>query len=133
MGPKLKLWIGDSRGQWEGNTLVIDVTNNNSKGPLSRAGDFASDKVHNVVRINFIDAHHARYEALFDDPSVYTRPWTFGFDLKRGIMEQPSGDNGSAGDTNYEQWEEACYEGMNNEVDRALIAAAPIGTDPSQK
>jgi len=48
-------------------------------------------------------------------------------------MEQPSGDNGSGGDTNYEQWEEACYEGMNNEVDRALTSAAPIGTDPSQK
>jgi hypothetical protein len=133
VGTKLKLWMGDSRGHWEGNTLVIDVTNNNSKGRLSRAGDFASDKVHNVVRINFIDAHHARYEAQFDDPSVYTGPWTFGFDLKRGIMEQTSGDNGSGGDANYEQWEEACYEGMNNEVDRALTSAEPIGTDPSQK
>ena len=133
VGPKIKLWMGDSRGHWEDNTLVIDVTNNNSKGRLSRAGDFARDKVHNVVRIKFIDAHHARYEAVFDDPSVYTKPWTFGFDLKRGIMEQTSGTDGSGGDGNYEQWEEACYEGMNNDVDRSLTTAATVSAGPAQK
>ena len=110
IGQDLKLWMGDSRGHWEGNTLVVDITNNNSKGRLSRAGDFASDKLHVTARLQFIDADHMRYEAKFDDPSTYTRPWTFGFDMKRAIFgaENPTGDY-----AHYEQWEEACYEGMS--------------------
>jgi hypothetical protein len=130
-GASVKLWMGDSRGHWEGNTLVIDVTNNNSKGRLSRAGDFASDKVHNTVRIKFLDAHSARYEAVFDDPSVYTKPWTFGFDLKRGVMGGEGGDP-NHNDANYEQWEEACTEGMNNEVDRSLRTTGPGNREPLQ-
>ena len=39
----IKLWNGDSRGRWEGNTLIVDVTNNNSKARLARTGEFASD------------------------------------------------------------------------------------------
>ena len=130
-GANVKLWMGDSRGHWEGNTLVMDVTNNNSKGRLSRAGDFASDEVHNTVRIQFIDAQHAKYEAVFEDPSVYTRPWTFGFDLKRGVMGGEGGDP-NHNDANYEQWEEACTEGMNNEVDRSLRTTGPGNGEPAQ-
>lgn len=115
-GPNVKLWMGDSRGHWDGNTLVIDVTNNNSKGRLSRAGDFASDKAHITTRIKFIDAEHARFEATYDDPSVYTRPWTFGFDLKRAIFGE---SNPNKDDEHYEQWEEACYEGLTP-VDTSL-------------
>jgi hypothetical protein len=119
IGPNIKLWMGDSRGHWEGNTLVVDVTNNNSKGRLSRAGDFASDKVHIVERFEFLDENHMLYRAVFDDPSVYTRPWTFGFDMKRGIFGEsnPTGD-----DAHYEAWEEACWEGMRD-IDRSLRAA----------
>jgi hypothetical protein len=109
IGSSLKLWMGDSRGHWEGNTLVVDVTNNNSKGRLSRAGDFASDKLHVIERFEFLDADHLRYRAVFDDPSTYTRPWTFGFDLKRAIF---GAENPTKDDAHYEQWEEACYEGM---------------------
>jgi hypothetical protein len=119
IGPNIKLWMGDSRGHWEGNTLVVDVTNNNSKGRLSRAGDFASDKVHIVERFEFLDENHMRYRAVFDDPTVYTRPWTFGFDMKRGIFGEsnPTGD-----DAHYEAWEEACWEGMRD-IDRSLRTA----------
>ena len=109
VGANLKLWMGDSRGHWEGNTLVVDVTNNNSKGRLSRAGDFASDKLHVTERFEFLDADHMKYSAIFDDPSTYTRPWTFGFDMKRAIFGE---SNPTKDDTHYEQWEEACYEGM---------------------
>jgi hypothetical protein len=112
----LKLWMGDSRGHWEGATLVVDVTNNNSKGRLSRAGDFADDKLHVVERFQFIDADHMKYEARFDDPTAYTRPWTFGFDMKRAIFGE---SNPTKDDSHYEQWEEACYEGMKP-VDYAL-------------
>ena len=102
-----------------GNTLVIDVTNENAKGRLSRAGDFSSDKVHNTVRITFPDANHARYEAVFDDPATYTRPWTFGFDLKRGIFGGDGGGAGGQDQSHYEQWEEACHEGVHD-IDSSL-------------
>jgi len=123
VGENIKLWMGDSRGHWEGTTLVIDVTNNNAKGRLSRAGDFSSDKVHHVVRMKFLDANTLKYEATFDDPSVYTRPWTFGLDMKRGLF---GGDGASdADEPTYEQWEEACVEGLR-EVDTALRPQAGI-------
>jgi hypothetical protein len=123
----IKLWMGDSRGHWEGNTLVVDVANSNSKGRLSRSGDFASDKVHIVERFTFLDANRARYEAVFDDPSVYTRPWTFGLDLKRGVF-----DEGAlrSGDENYEHWEEACHEGLKD-VDSSL--RSPASANPERK
>ncbi|HMD48102.1 MAG TPA: hypothetical protein VKG79_03350, partial [Bryobacteraceae bacterium] len=108
-GANIKLWMGDSRGHWEGNTLVVDVTNNNSKGRLSRAGDFASDKLRVTERFEFQDADHMQYRAVLDDPSTYTRPWTFGFDMKRSIF---GAENPTKDDAHYEQWEEACYEGM---------------------
>jgi len=114
VGENLKLWMGDSRGHWEGTTLVVDVTNNNSKGRLSRAGDFASDKVHIVERFEFLDANNLKYGARFDDPSVYTRPWTFGFELKKDVFGSYGVDQ-----LTYEHWEEACYEGMRD-VDRSL-------------
>lgn len=116
VGSSLKLWMGDSRGHWEGTTLVVDVTNNNSKGRLSRAGDFADDHLHVVERFQFLDNNHLRYEARFDDPTVYTRPWTFGFNLKRAIFGE---SNPTKDDAHYEQWEEACYEGMKP-VDSSL-------------
>ena len=119
VGENLKLWMGDSRGHWEGTTLVVDVTNNNSKGRLSRAGDFASDKVHVTERFQFLDQNRVKYSAVFDDPTVYTRPWTFGFDLKRGNF---GGEGNPTSDPNYEQWEEACHEGMHYDVDASLRA-----------
>jgi hypothetical protein len=124
VGSKIKLWMGDSRGHWEGNTLVVDVTSNNAKGRLSRSADFSSDKVHYVIRITFLDADNARYEAVFDDPSVYSRPWTFGLDLKRGIFGE---SNPLHDDEHYEQWEEACYEGMRD-IDRSLRSGNPKST-----
>jgi len=108
--PEMRSWMGDSRGHWEGNTLVVDVANNNAKGRLSRAGDFASDTLHVSERFEFLDADHMKYRAVFDDPATYTRPWTFGFDMKRAIF---GGENPTKDDSHYEQWEEACYEGMN--------------------
>jgi hypothetical protein len=116
IGSNLKLWFGDSRGHWEGNTLVVDTTNNNAKGRLSRAGDFSSDKVHYTERFIFIDANHFRYEARFDDPSVYTRPWTFAFDEHRAFFGGdggvPVGPVSAESQAKFENWEEACQEGL---------------------
>jgi hypothetical protein len=116
IGNDLKLWFGDSRGHWEGNTLVVDTTSNNAKGRLSRAGDFSSDKVHYKEKFIFTDPDHFRYEAVFDDPSVYTRPWTFAIDEKRsyfgGDGGVPAGKVTEESQAKFEIWEEACHEGL---------------------
>ena len=106
LGDSIKLWMGDSRGHWEGNTLVIDVRNNNSKSRLSNEGDFASENLHIVERYTFLDGQSMKYEATLDDPSVYTRPWKIASDFHRTHT-----------DPTYEQWEEACHEGERNVED----------------
>jgi len=116
IGNDLKLWFGDSRGHWEGTTLVVDTTSNNAKGRLSRAGDFSSDKVHYTERFKFTGPNTLRYEATFDDPSVYTRPWTFAIDEKRGYFGGdggvPTGPVTAESQAKFELWEEACQEGL---------------------
>jgi hypothetical protein len=107
---KLKLWMSNSRGHWEGNTLVVDVANSNSKGRLDNIGDFASDKVHIVERFTFNDAKSFDYHATFDDPTVYTRPWTLYAKYVRQHLDEPD----------YEPWEEACQEGEKNSGESLL-------------
>jgi len=100
LGSNMTLWMGDGRGHWENNTLVIDTTNLNGKPRLSVAGDFFSDKAHLVERFTFIDANSMNYEVTIDDPTVFTRPWTMRVAEKR----RPD----------YEFWEFACHEGEQN-------------------
>jgi hypothetical protein len=76
LGSDIKLWMGDSRGHWEGNTLVIDVSNLNAKFRLSVVGDFFSDNAHLAERLTFVDANTLNYEVTINDPTVFTRPWT---------------------------------------------------------
>ncbi|HVY34446.1 MAG TPA: hypothetical protein VG960_08485 [Caulobacteraceae bacterium] len=106
----VKLWMGNSRGHWEGNTLVVDIQNENSKGRLDNIGDFSSDKVHIVERYTFNDATSFDYRATFDDPSVYTRPWTLYAKYKRQHLDEPD----------YEPWEQACQEGEKNSSESLL-------------
>lgn len=116
IGNDIKLWGGDSRGHWEGTTLVVDTTSNNAKGRLSRAGDFSSDNVHYTERFKFTGPNTLRYEATFDDPTVYTQPWTFAVDEKRGFFGGDGGvPNGAVTQeeqAKFELWEEACQEGL---------------------
>jgi hypothetical protein len=111
-GERTKLWMGDSRGHWEGTTLVVDVTNLNAKGRLSALGDFSSDAVHMVERFVFVDARTMRYENTIEDASVYTRPWTIAANFARGRRAQGQ-----------EYWEDACHEGERS-ADSMLIPVA---------
>jgi hypothetical protein len=95
----VRLWLGTSRGHWEGNTLVVDVTNQNGRTWLDQAANFFSEAVHVVERFTLVDAHTIHYEARIDDPTVYTRPWTMVFAIRRVT------------DPRYEVFEEACHEG----------------------
>ncbi|MBI4886174.1 MAG: hypothetical protein HY824_03695 [Acidobacteria bacterium] len=102
----IKLWMGDSRGRWEGNTLVVDVTSKNDRTRFDIVGDFHSDGVHIRERFTPLDADTIRYEATFDDPQVYTRPFTMALTLGRAVRGEAA--------RSYQLMEEACHEGERN-------------------
>jgi hypothetical protein len=77
------LWMGDSRGHWEGDTLVVDVTNQNGKSWFDMAANFSSESIHVVERWKPVDSNTIHYEAVIEDPKLYTRPWTIGLDIHR--------------------------------------------------
>jgi hypothetical protein len=82
-GQNIKLWEGSSRGRWEGNTLVVDVSNNNDSPRLSVIGDFHSDKMRATERWTFADKDTLDYRCTVDDPLVFTKPWTMSLTFKR--------------------------------------------------
>jgi hypothetical protein len=83
--PPSDSWMGWSRGRWEGETLVIDVTGFREETWFDRAGNFHSDALHVVERFTPIDADHLAYEATIEDPKVFTRPWKMNMPLYRRI------------------------------------------------
>ena len=76
-------WMGWSRGRWEGDTLVVDVTGQREETWFDRAGDFHSDALHVVERYTPVSPYHLMYEATIEDPKVFTRPWKISFPLYR--------------------------------------------------
>ena len=78
-------WMGTSNGQWEGDTLVIDVTGMNGQSWLDRAGNFMSESAHVVERYTPLSPYHLQYEATIEDPKVFTRPWKISMPLYRVI------------------------------------------------
>jgi hypothetical protein len=112
VGQDIKLWQGDSRGHWEGNTLVIDVTNLKAKSRLDMVGNFYSPTAHFVERLTFADDKTINYQATVTDPAVYTQPWKF---TARFLRRFPNGSK-------YEVYEDACHEGERS-ADRMVIPA----------
>jgi len=83
-GEDIKLWEGDSRGRWEGNTLVIDLTNHNDSTRFDVMGNFHSDEMRVTERWTIVDQDTLEYRATIDDPNVYTKPWMIGVTFERG-------------------------------------------------
>ena len=69
------LWMGDSIGKWEGDTLVVDTTNFNDKTFIDRVGRPHSDALHLVERMRRIDPNSLEIAFTIDDPKAYTKPW----------------------------------------------------------
>jgi len=88
----IQSWMGDSRGHWEGNTLVVDTTNFK---PLAFQS-VSSEKLHVTERISRQDAETLRWEITIDDPDTWTKPWSMMIPLQRSA--QPV-------------YEYACHEG----------------------
>lgn len=103
LGPDIRLWMGDSRGRWDGNTLVIESTNFSARLAnrtwLDQSGNFYTDKAHTTQRFIPVDADTLIYEATIHDPTVFTQPWTLAMPLRR---QQDPG---------FELLEFACREG----------------------
>ncbi|HEY8521869.1 MAG TPA: hypothetical protein VIN61_17490 [Gammaproteobacteria bacterium] len=78
-------WMGWSNGRWEGDTLVVEVTGQNGQTWLDRAGNFGSANMRVVERYTPLGPNHLHYEALIEDPTVYTRPWKISLPLYRRI------------------------------------------------
>ena len=76
-------WMGWNVGKWEGDTLVIDVTDQMEETWFDRAGNYHSDALHVVERITPIDSNTLRYEATIEDPKVFSRPWKISMPLYR--------------------------------------------------
>jgi len=83
-GP-IEWWMGDSRGSWQGDTLVVDVVYVSGETWLDRAGDYHSPEMHVVERYTLIDRDHLQYEATIEDPKVFSRPWTMQMVLYRHV------------------------------------------------
>jgi hypothetical protein len=108
-------WLGDSRGRWEGPTLIIDTTNFRDAGWIAtHAGSGRlrgvphTSALHIVERLTRIDAATIIYEATIDDPGIYERPWTFSMPFVKS--------------DDYQIFEYACHEG--NEATGLMLRGA---------
>ena len=102
------LFMGDSRGHWEGKTLVVDVTNFNEETWFDAHGSFHSDALHVVERWTMVSPDRIDYEATIEDPKVFTRPWKIVFAINRRTEKE------------YEQWEDSRPEG-ERDVEAMLL------------
>jgi hypothetical protein len=124
----IRLWTGDPRGRWEGNTLVVETTNFNDKGWIATNAASArirgvphSDALRLVERFARVDADTISYEVTVEDAKMYTRPWTVKIPLSR--------------DDGYQIFEYACHEGnraIENILSMARAAERRAGEAPKK-
>ena len=122
-GSDIQLWMGDSRGRWEGNTLVVDVTNFTDKtwvvgelgGEGMSAGSFHSPAMHLVERFTIVGDGRIDYEATIEDPNVFARPWKIAFPVWKRAPDD------------YVLFEYACHEG-----NRSTELTSPLFSDEPQ-
>ena len=99
LSPVMRQYMGDTRGRWEGDTLVLDTTNLTDKTGVGANGRalFHSAAMRLTERFTRTSAETLQYSVTIDDPQLWTRPWTMAFPLAR--------------DEGYGMFEYACHEG----------------------
>jgi len=115
-GENIRLWNGDSSGHWEGDTLVIETTNQNARPWLDQRGRFYTEDARVVERLTLIDPDTIHYQATLEDPNVFSRPFTIALPYRRITEER------------YEIEELACYE--NNAALMELYRTVGFGVYP---
>jgi hypothetical protein len=93
--PAIRTWMGDSRGHWEGNTLVVETTNFNDQTQINNVA--VSDAARVIERFTRTGSDTLDYRVTIDDPKTWIKPWSLEFPLKR--------------DVEYRLYEYACHEG----------------------
>jgi hypothetical protein len=78
-------WMGWSRGRWDGDTLVVDVTAFNGESWFDRAGNYQTSSLHVVERYTPVSRDVLQYEATIEDAQIYTRPWKISMPLYRRL------------------------------------------------
>jgi hypothetical protein len=111
--PDIRQYLGDARGRWEGNTLVVETTNFTDKTPYRGS----SDRLRMVERFMPLGPDTVEWSVTFDDPRTWTRPWTFAMHLTEDASQPP--------------FEYACHEG--NYGLRNMLAAARAEEAAAQK
>ena len=76
-------WMGQSVARWDGDTLVVDVTGQNSSTWFDRSGNHHSEQLHVEERYTMMGPNHIQYEATLTDPQTYTKPWKISMPLYR--------------------------------------------------
>ena len=84
-GPPDLTYMGHSVGRWEGDTLVVDVTEFNGKNWFDRAGNYHSEALHLTERFTPITKDAIHYEVTIEDPNVFTGPWKISMPLYRRL------------------------------------------------
>lgn len=103
-GQNIRMYMGDSRGHWEGNTLVVETTNFTGKTSIGNngvsyngSGGHHTESLKLIERFTRVDANTLNYQVTIDDPNTWERPWTLQMPLER--------------DDHYGFYEYACHEG----------------------
>jgi len=120
VGAGVREWMGDSRGHFDGDTLVIETTNLNQRTGVGGFGNGAlqSAQAKLVERLTRVDAQTVRYELTVDDPVIYTKPWT----VRLNLDTKPG----------YEIYEYACHEGNYGLANMLSAARAQERADAAQ-
>ena len=105
LGQDVRQWFGDSRGRWEGDTLVVDTTNFTDKASYRGS----TEGLHLVERFTRIDAGTVKYAFTIDDATTFTKPWTAAIPMTR---------------TEDQIFEYACHEGNYGMVN--LLSGARV-------
>jgi hypothetical protein len=123
----LRQWNGDSRGHWEGDTLVVDTTNFTDKQVSSDSapfGGFPQGNLHLIERFKRVDAKTINYEVTVDDPTIWTKPFTLALPWR---ADDPA--YGGPEDL----FEFACHEGNYRMIEDTITGSQAVRKRQSAK
>jgi hypothetical protein len=113
----LRQWIGDSRGRWDGDTLVVETTNFNGKNPIGGS----SERLKVVERFTRVAADAVRYQFTVEDAATWTQPWSAELGMRK---------------TTGPLFEHACHEGnygLYNTLAGARLAEKKAAEEAKKK